>query len=462
MIRTLVILGAAGDLTSRKLIPDLARLRDSGALPDDFRVLGLSREDWTTEQFRLHIAERLDRFAADVPPATRAGLLADLTYRPVDITVAGSLDRALGPLDHPIAAYLALPPSVSEPAIRALAAADLPEGSRVVVEKPFGTGLDSARDLNRLLQERFSEREVFRVDHFLGKQTVLNVLGLRFANRVFEMLWNNRHIERVEIVWDETLTLEGRSSYYDGTGALRDMLQNHLLQLLCLVGMEPPVSLGERDLRDRKTELLRSVRRPSCDEVRRDTIRARYAAGVIGARTVPSYVDEPGVDPARQTETFAQVTLHVDNWRWAGVPFVLRSGKALGVDRREVVIRFRPVPHMAFKGDAPPPNILRLGLDPDTLALGLNLNGPGDPFDLERADLAETLAPQDPPAYARLLLDVLGGDSMLSIRGDEAEEAWRVIEPILDSWTACDVPLLEYPAGSDGPPAASAELSAVS
>jgi glucose-6-phosphate 1-dehydrogenase len=304
--------------------------------------------------------------------------------------------EAQKPIREPIIAYLALPPGVFLPTLEALARANLLPGSRVVIEKPFGEDLASAQALNRLLHQSFPENAVFRIDHSLHLQTVQNVLGLRFANRIFEQLWNRDHVERVEIVWDESLTLEGRASYYDRVGALKDMLQNHLLQLLCLVGMEAPLTLDERRLRDRKIDVLRAVRRLSPDEVEHYTVRARYTAGRIGERQVPSYTDEEGIDPAYGTETFAQVTLWMDNWRWAGVP-----------------------------------------------------------FPLERVELGADFTSQGLPAYARLLLQVLEGDCTLSIRDDEAEESWRVIAPILDAWAQGRAPLLDYPAGLDGPTSAS-------
>jgi glucose-6-phosphate 1-dehydrogenase len=302
------------------------------------------------------------------------------------------------------------------------------------------------------LHQGFSEQAVFRMDHFLGKQTVQNILGLRFANRIFEPLWNSHHIETVEIVWDETLTIEGRAGFYDGTGALRDMVQNHLLQLLCLIGMEPPPTLDEADLRSHKVALLRAVRRLAPTEIRQWTLRGRYSEGRIGGREVPDYVKEPGVDANRETETFAQITLWIDNWRWAGVPFVLRSGKALRQDRREIAIHFKSVPHLAFTGEShPQANVLRLELNPDRMALGVNINGLGDPFDLEYVELDISLGPQDLSAYGKLLLDVMRGDLTLSILDDEAEESWRIVEPILEAWRAGQVPLREYPAGSPGP-----------
>ncbi len=264
--------------------------------------------------------------------------------------------------------------------------------------------------------------------------------------------WHAGHVQSVDIVFDETLGLEGRANYYDSAGALRDMIQNHLLQLLCLVAMEPPTSLSERDLRDRKLDVLRAVRPLDRAEVMAGTVRGRYSAGCVQGRELPAYVDEPGVDPDQGTETFAQVRLFVDNWRWAGVPFTLRSGKALGRARREITVTFREVPHLTFGADEPvPPDVLRLGLDPDRIGLEINLNGAGDPFALERADLAAEFPPVELPPYSQVLAAVLAGDPTLSIRGDEAEESWRVVEPILQVWSDGGVPLHDYPAGSDGP-----------
>jgi glucose-6-phosphate 1-dehydrogenase len=452
MIRRMAIFGATGDLTPRYLLPALARLHESGGLPEGFEILGLARDDWDTEMFRDFIEARLAEHAADVAAPARSELVETLEYQRTDATDREQVAKALGSSGEPIVAYLALPPAVFAPVIEALTGIGLPEGSRLVVEKPFGEDLESARRLNRLLHDAFPEEAVFRADHFLGLQTVQNILGLRFANRVFEPLWNHDHVERVEIVWDETLALEGRASYYDTAGALKDMIQNHLLQLLCLVAMEPPITLNERDLRDRKADVLRAVRRLSPEEAERQSVRARYTAGRIWDEEIPAYVEEEGIDPGRETETFAQVILTIDNWRWSGVPFVLRTGKALSRDRAEIAVSFKPVPHPAFgQSTELHPNVLRLRLDPDRIHLNININGPGDPFDLECVELGTELAPQDPPAYGRLLLDVLEGDPTLSIRADEAEESWRIVEPILEAWKEGRVPLLEYPAGSDGP-----------
>jgi glucose-6-phosphate 1-dehydrogenase len=446
-----VILGATGDLTARYLIPALAGLRKQGTLPIAGPVVCVSRDSWDTAKFRRHIAERLEKHAGHLSPDVRKATIADLEYQEADVTDANDLARVIGKGTDPVAVYLALPPTVFGDVLRDLAGLDLPDESRIVIEKPFGHDLHSARELNELIRPAFPERSVFRIDHFLGKQTAQNILGLRFANRVFEFLWNREHVESVEITWDETVALEGRAGYYDRAGALKDMVQNHLLQLLCLAAMEAPVSFDERDFRDRKVDVLRAVRRLSPEEVSRHTVRARYSAGRVGDREIPNYTDEPDVVADRQTETFAAVTLFIDNWRWAGVPFILRTGKALAEARNEIIIRFRPVPHLAFAKESTAANVLRLQLNPDRMELGVNINGPGDPFDLERVELDAELAPQSLSAYGRLLLDIFEGNAVLSIRGDEAEESWRIVEPILEGWAAGSVPMREYAAGSTGP-----------
>jgi glucose-6-phosphate 1-dehydrogenase len=452
MIKTLAILGASGDLASRFLVPAIARLREVGQLPESFRILGLARDAWDTEAFRHHLERKLDESNSNVGHSSREAILSSTDYHRVDVTNRDELVQVLSKLTDPLVVYLALPPVLFEPTVRMLAALQLPKGSKVVLEKPFGTDLASAQKLNRLLHESFPEEDVFRLDHFLGKQTVQNILGLRFANRVFEPLWNAQHVQRVEIVWDETITAAGRASFYDGTGALRDMIQNHLLQLLALMAMEPLHTLDARTLRDRKVDVLRAVRRLSPEEVARQTARGRYGRGTIGGQEISPYLEEKGVKPGSKTETFSQVTLSIDNWRWAGVPFLLRSGKSLGRDRREIAIHFRPVPHLAFgQKSQPQPNHLKIELAPDRIALSVNVNKPGDLCDLEPVVLDSPFASGGLPAYARLLLDVLNGDPMLSIRDDEAEESWRIVEPILAAWAEDRAPLVEYPAGSAGP-----------
>ncbi|MBW3614287.1 MAG: glucose-6-phosphate dehydrogenase [Actinobacteria bacterium] len=450
----LLLLGGTGDLAARYLFPALGALVRSGHLPQKFSVVGSGSRELSEDGFRRKIAEALDEHAADLDDDTVRQVLAMVTYRQADMhdhdAVAALVEEVPG--TGSLVVYLALPPAVYPEALAALARTNLPEGSRLVVEKPFGEDLASARELNRLVHDQFDERSVYRVDHFLAKQTAQNLLGLRFANRLFEPVWTNQHIERVEITFDEALALEGRATYYDGTGALVDMIQNHLLQLLCLVAMDPPTSLEGEDLRDRKVMVLRAIHAMSEDEAAASSCRGRYTAGRVEGREVPSYVDEEGVDPALETETFASVTLSIDSWRWAGVPFVLRTGKALGDDRREIAVHFKAVPHLAFGQRAQPePNAVCLGLGPDTLTVQLAMNADGDLFDLTPLELQADLAPAGLPAYANVLLHVLEADPTFSIRSDEAEEAWRVVEPVRQAWRAGRVPLVDYEAGSAGP-----------
>jgi glucose-6-phosphate 1-dehydrogenase len=449
-IGRIAILGATGNLTRRSLLPAIARLLDEGLTPASCSVTAVGRRDWSDRGY-LDWATA-SPFATDRDAVGWQELARRLHYRTADVTVPAELRAALAPADGPLVIYLALPPAQSIATVTAIAAAGVPRGSRIVLEKPFGDGLSSARELNALLHEVFPEDAVYRIDHFLHKQTVQNIVGLRFANRIFEPIWSREHIESVDIVWDETLGLDGRAGYYDRAGALVDMVQNHLLQLLCLIAMEPPATVDARDMRDRKAEVLRAVGDLPDGDAAARTVRARYGSGQVAGRPVVGYLDEQGVVPARATETYAEVELLIENWRWSGVPFRLRTGKALAQDRREIAVRFRNVPHVAFPQTDPATNDLRLTLDPDTIRLGLNVNAPRDPFEVERIELQARLATQDIPAYGRLLLGVLAGDPTFSIRDDEAEEAWRIVEPIRRAWASGRVPLVEYPAGSDGPP----------
>jgi glucose-6-phosphate 1-dehydrogenase len=449
MSRPFVVLGGTGDLTGRLLLPGLAELCEAGVLDADVDLLAVSREDWTDDEYREWARARLDAHASHVPEDARERVIARLGHQQGDVTVAGDLRTALERAGGVPVVYLALPNTVFLPTLQALAEVGVPDGSVIAVEKPFGRDRADAQRLNGVLHGLVPEESVFRTDHFLAMQTVLNILGLRFANRMFEPLWSAEHLERVDIVFDEVLGLEGRAGYYDTAGALKDMLQNHLLQMLAVVAMEPPDALEARRLAARKAEVLRAVRSPA--DMARDTVRGRYTAGTVEGRRLPDYTAEDGVDPARGTETYAEYTVTVDNPRWAGVPFRLRSGKALGRDRHEIVLRFRPVPHLAFADEDPQPDVLRLRLDPDGVTVELNLNGAGDPFDLERRALDIDLPPRRLSAYGLLLAEMLAGNAALSISDVEAEESWRIVEPILAAWAAGEVPLLEYPAGSDGP-----------
>ncbi len=451
MFDRLVVFGGTGDLTGRYLFPALAALRGRGHLAEGFELVGASREDWDDEQFRNWAAGWLQREAASLDADATAALARSSRYQQLDLADPASVTACLAG-EGPVAVYLALPPAVFPIAVSALRQAGLPADSQVVVEKPFGEDLESARALNRLLAELVDERHVFRVDHFLAMTTVQNVLGTRLANRVLEPIWNSAHIEEVEIIWEESLALEGRAGYYDHVGALKDMVQNHLLQVLCLVAMEPPISLGERDLRDRKVDVLRSVRPFADHDVATRTRRARYRAGRVGDRDIPAYVEEDGVTPEHGTETFAEVTLELDSWRWSGTRFRMRTAKAMGEDRMEVVVHFRPVPHLPFESSpGPVTNRLRFGLEPEGLALELTGTGSGVALSLVPLTLSAEMEPPDLPAYGRILLDVLRGNSALSIRGDEAEESWRVVTPVLEGWSRNLATLEEYNAGTQAP-----------
>jgi glucose-6-phosphate 1-dehydrogenase len=451
VIERLTIFGGTGDLTARYLLPGLAALYTSGYINDRLELTCASREDWTTEQYQSWAAAQLDRHADSLPTAARQAIATLARYRKADVTDADDVAAAVAG-DGPTAAYLALPPALFPIAVAAPHRGGLPAGSRIVLEKPFGEDLESAIHLNRLLGELLPEQAVFRVDHFLAMTTVQNVLGSRLANLLLGSAWDSAHIAEVDITWNESLALEGRAGYFDGVGSLKDMVQNHLLQLLCLIAMEPPISLNERDLRDRKLDVLRSVRTLSEDDVRHRTRRARYGAGQgVDGHAVPAYVEEEGVDPRRGTETYAEVELEIENWRWSGTTFRLRSGKAFADNHKEVAVYFRSVPHLPFGHDGEAtPNVLRFGLDPEEMTL--DLVGVGSrPHTLAPLNLTAQTQPAALPAYGRVLLDALNGDAALAIRGDEAEESWRVVSPILSAWSKDLVPLEEYPAGSDGP-----------
>ncbi|WP_258069692.1 glucose-6-phosphate dehydrogenase [Arthrobacter sp. SX1312] len=450
-VRTLLILGASGDLTGRLLLPGLARLIRLGRA-DGLKLVGAGSDDWTDEQWR----ERLDSsFAVAREKADDAGRASlqqvrdDSRYHLLDVTKDGLADLVQG-LEGPVAIYFALPPAVSQLACSALGPGSLPTSTRLVMEKPFGTDQASAHRLNEKLSKLVPEQNIHRVDHFLGKATVFNILGLRFANRILEPVWNNLHIEKVEVIFDEDLALENRARYYDGAGALRDMIQSHLLHVMALLALNAPSTLHERDLRDHIGSVLRAstVDLDSPGSSR----RARYAAGTIGDREVPDYAAEPGIDPEKGTETLAEITVSINNERWSGVPFVLRSGKALGVKRKEAVITFRPVSHLpvGFTGQDAPTK-LRIGFGPDTLQLEIDVNGPGDIFSLDRATLSADLNETDLLPYGEVIEGVLAGDPTLSVRGDTAEDCWRIVEPVLKAWSEGRVPLEEYRAGSDGP-----------
>ncbi|WP_214402214.1 glucose-6-phosphate dehydrogenase [Pseudonocardia lacus] len=445
--QTLLVLGASGDLTARLLLPGIAGLLAAGGAPG-LSLVGSGTDDWDDEHWRERV--RTSFSAADQAEDVQR-VARETRYLRADVTRPDDLRRLLDACRGRVVVYFALPPAVTAKASGALAEIGVPDGTRLVLEKPFGTDAAAAARLNELLARLVPEDRVHRVDHFLGKSTVLNILGLRFANRIFEPLLSNEHVACVDVVFDESLGLESRAGYYDGAGALADMIQSHLLQVLGLLAMEAPPTITALELRDRKAQVLRATRLWD-DDVATSSRRARYTAGEVDGKRLPAYADEAGVDPARGTETLAEVVLAVDTWRWAGVPFRLRSGKALAATRKEAVITFARPQHLpeGLLGYRRPDR-LRIGFGPDRLNLDLNINGPDDPFVIDPVTLGADFGPGDLPPYGQVLRAVLDDDPMLSVRGDTAEECWRIVEPVRDAWRGGGVPLLEYPAGSTGP-----------
>jgi len=445
---TLLILGASGDLASRLLMPGLG-----GLLAHEptrrVQLIGAGVEEYADDAWHRRVTDSFATVEAHGPAVD--ALLGSTRYITADVTSVDALKGLLDACDAPPAIYFALPPAITVEACEALKQLDMPAGTSLALEKPFGTDVESAERLNDLVLELVPEERVHRVDHFLGRATVLNLLGLRFANRLIEPMLNNQHVESIDIVYDETLGLEGRARYYDHAGALVDMIQSHLLQVMAVLTMNAPATLSALDLRDEKQLVLRATRLLGDDPVA-NSRRARYAAGTIEGRDLPAYVDEEGVDPSVETETLAEMVVEVQNWRWAGVPIRLRSGKALASRRREIVITFRPPTHVPreFVGGGTPDR-LRIAIAPDEMSLELNVNGPGDSYDLSRATLHADFGLGDLTAYGEVLAGILDGDPTLSVRGDSAVEGWRIVEPVLAAWRAGDVPIDEYPAGTAGP-----------
>ena len=446
MIGRLVLAGATGDLASRFLFPALAALHASGELDSGFRLIGVATQDLDDDGFKRLIARSLQQHAGGSSEDGGKKLIEGASYRSTDITDASSVRSLLevtrGSGDGAVAVYLALPPTAFAPALKALSSAGIRPRDRIAMEKPFGQSMDDARALNALARRLFQadeEQIIYRVDHVLGMTTTRRLGNLR-QSHIFDSVWDSRHIERVSILWEETLALEGRAAYYDRFGALRDVVQNHVLQLLATVAMEPPAN-GRQD-NGTKYQALRSVAQVDADSVAARTRRARYSAGVLtGGRPVRSYRDEEGVEPERMTETFAEIVLDIDNARWRGTPFVLRAGKALERRCKGVLVTFR-----SRVEPAPGVDELWIGIDgPDDIALSLDPEG-DDVLELRADPPASTL-----PAYGRVLRDLLGGTSALAVGTREAEETWRIVTPVLDAWTAGAVPLEEYAAGSAGP-----------
>lgn len=445
--RTLIILGAGGDLTRRLLLPGLDSVLaqgEAGDLAEPLQLVGVGHHAMPQEDWRGQV-----RTALGSGPL-RDAVVEGTRFEEADATDPDALLRLLEAAEHPPILYFALPPAVTEHAIEALRGVELPPGTRLALEKPFGVDGASAARLNAALAQLLPESRTFRIDHFLGLATVINLLGLRFANRALEALWSAEHVERVEIVFDETLALEGRAGYYDGAGALVDMIQSHLLLVHALVAMEAPTSIEADDLHDAMVEALARTR--VAGDSATASRRARYTAGDIEGRSIPDYASEEGVEPDRGTETLAEIDLEVDAPRWRGVPFTVRSGKALGSPLTELRLTLRPVDDRprGLRGEQPPA-VVRIALMPERLSLDLDINGAGDPFDLDRVRLETEFGAGQLSAYGEVLSGILAGDDTLSVRGDLAEECWRIVEPVLEAWRRDEVALEEYAAGSAGP-----------
>lgn len=458
-VGTMVIFGASGDLTKRLLLPGLGSLLGSSDeresdLADELVILGSGRSEKSRDEWQTSVREGLTEGGASEKAAKALAERAD--YLAGDPTDKADLERILGAVTGVPVLYFALPPSIVVDVIDALGELDLPKGAILALEKPFGSDARSAAALNRRIAKLVPEHQVHRIDHFLGEPTVLGVLGMRFAGRILEPVWNAENIERIEIVYDEQLGLEGRAGYYDGAGALVDMLQSHLLQLLSIVAMEPPTSIDEEEFRNGIAQVLGATEVWSGEPVLAGTDassrRARYTAGTIDGRSLPSYADEEGVDPSRETETLAEMVVEVKTRRWAGVPFILRSGKAIADPRRQVEVHFR-APNFVPRGLTGKrlPERFVIGIHPQVFELDLAVNGEKDPFHLDRATLGTEVASPELTQYGEVLRGVLAGNPTLSVRGDVAEQCWRIVAPVLQAWKNGEVPLDTYRAGSHGP-----------
>ena len=477
-----VIFGASGDLTFRKLIPALYNLAEEGDLPAAANIVGFARREKSDESWRQELNETTAKCSrSGINEEMWSGFSKRIHYHCGEFGNADAY-RALGArLDRLDAEtgtggnrlfYLSVSPVDYDEILHQIAAAGLNKArpgawTRVIVEKPFGTDLASAEALNEAIAGAFAERDTFRIDHYLGKETAQNVMVLRFANGIFEHLWNHRYIDHVQITSAEILGVEKRGPYYEKAGALRDMVQSHLLQLLCLTAMEPPTGLSADAVRDEKAKVVRSLRRLSPEDVARDIVRGQYIAGSIGGNSVPPYRAEDRVDPGSRTETFVALKLHVDNWRWHGVPFYIRIGKRLARSGAEIAVQFKEVPGVLFNTAQTPlgANQLVIRIQPDEgISLRLQCKVPGSILRIEPVKMdfhyGASFGRQSPEAYERLIFDAISGDATLFARRDEVQEAWRFVDAIEEAWHARDTlsALFEYAAGTWGPKEADALL----
>jgi glucose-6-phosphate 1-dehydrogenase len=480
-----VIFGATGDLTKRKLVPALYALAADGLLPPGFSIVGAGRTEQSTAEFRSAMREGVEKHGRVPLRDDVWNVFADgLRYCAYDLDADGGLEalhRMLEELDRERGTagnrifYFSIPPSGFAPLAERLGSEGLSHSDgggfrRMVVEKPFGHNLESARELNRKLHMAFGEEQIYRIDHYLGKETVQNLLVFRFANGIFEPLWNRQYIDHVQITVAENIGVEGRGAYYEESGALRDIIQNHVMQLMAIVGMESPSNFRAETVRDEKVKLLRAVRPIHPDDALSHTVRGQYGAGWIDGERVAAYREEPGVEGDSLRETFVAVKVDIDNWRWAGTPFYLRTGKRLPKRATEIAIQFRRVPHSPFGGnvatpagllptDSIDPNLLVLRIQPDEgITLRFSAKVPGQSMRIRTVNMdflyGSAFLKESPEAYERLLLDCMLGDPTLFAREDEVEEAWRFCTAILDGWRAHppdpdDCP--NYEAGSWGP-----------
>jgi glucose-6-phosphate 1-dehydrogenase len=470
---TIVIFGATGDLTHRKLIPALYNLAADGELPPAVTVVGFARRKKSDDDFRRDLEEATRKFSRQsVRDEIWKTFAQSIFYHESDFgdesgykSLAAKLDKIdkeRGTRGNRLF-YFAVGPDQFEPILKHLKSAGLNEAregswARVIVEKPFGSDLASARELNRLVRSSFTEEQTYRIDHFLGKETAQNILVLRFANAIFEPLWNTRYIDHVQITAAETLGVEGRAGYYEGAGALRDMVQNHLLQLLCLVAMEAPTDLSADSIRDEKVKVVRALRRMGEKQVAIDVVRGQYAEGAINGQPAAGYRAEEKVDPKSTTETFVALRLNIDNWRWWDVPIYMRVGKRLPKSGTEISVHFKKAPLVLFNKESTGENVLVIRIQPDEgISLRMQAKMPGTSFRIEPVKMdfhyGTSFGKASPEAYERLLLDAMSGDATLFARRDEVEEAWAFIDIIENAWAAKkDSPaLFFYPAGSWGP-----------
>jgi glucose-6-phosphate 1-dehydrogenase len=465
----LVLFGGSGDLAMRKLLPAMYARDCCKDLPDTARIICVGRADWSQEQFLQTVETNSKPHIKETPAEENwQRFLKRLVYVSVnatDVTTYGALVESLRP-DPSITRvyYLATPPSLFAKICDNLKATGLATpNSRVVLEKPLGRDLASAKAINAEVGKVFSEHQIYRIDHYLGKETVQNLLALRFGNVLFEPLWRREWISDVQITIAEKIGVGNRLGYYDTSGALRDMLQNHLLQLLCIVAMEPPTSISPDAVRDSKLQVLRSLKRFTPTTLAQNIVRGQYRAGYVDGKPVPGYREEPDAPKHSKTETFVALKAEIDTWRWAGVPFYLRTGKRMADRLAEIVVRFKQIPHSIFNQPTSTfqPNSLVIRLQPDEgLSLNLMAKTPGDSMRLKQAELEldfrEQFKSPRMEAYERLLLDVLRGQLTLFMRGDELEAAWDWVEPILHYWEQDDNSPLPYASGTWGPAASSA------